>query len=261
MSKFILIATLLLSFNVIVAQSDLEALDKKYTPVSSGKDQLSDHVKNKVGELRQGISFEVMSVTRGQLSFEYQREVLGPSIIGLVSVGIPFSYDFTHRFYGSEFETLSAPMGQLSVVDFYEISNKVRATPWLQIGCRFILDEPGDLDGRGIELRFRFQRESFDLKNSSNGFYDFSQIDEDIRVGHQTIFISYRSQTRSSSSSRFIHGLTYGIGYRMVSVPVIKYFNNQDPNATSSYLTSYDGSRNSQSVFSVLLTYTVGLGW
>ncbi|MFN6379127.1 MAG: hypothetical protein ACK4WD_07620 [Flavobacteriales bacterium] len=260
MNKLVLSTALLFCFNVLVAQSELDELDKKYTPMSSGKEQLSDQIKSKVGTVHSGLSFEVMSLTRGQLSFEYQREIFVPSVVGFVSVGIPFSYDFVHRFYGSEFSSSISTENELSMYELYNNSSRISSSPWFQLGCRILFDEPGDLDGRGIELRYRRQKERLELSNSNSSGYDFSQIDSDVEFGHQTLFISYRAQSRRSSNSRFIYGLSYGVGFRMIDVPVVKYSSSIGMFTTSDIAT-YDGSKKEQTLISVLFTYTVGFGW
>lgn len=244
--------------DVLYSQVDMTELDRKYTPISSGNKQPGG--TSHVSSMHNGISFELMGLTRGQLSFEYQREILVPNVVGMVSVGIPVIHDFVHRFYGTEWAAFAPSSNQLGYNEYYTSGATSQSAPWFQAGLRILFDDPEDLDGRGIEVRYRIQNETLNFSRASNDLYDFSALKSDLKMKHRSLFISYRSQASNTPRSLFIHGLSYGLGFRMIDYPTVKL--EQDLfSFSSTTIAKLDGGRSNLLLISVLLTYTVGFGW
>jgi hypothetical protein len=245
---------------VMLGQADMTELDRKYTPLSSTKKRPVGANDGLIGGVRNGVSFEILGLSRGQLSFEYQREVFVPNVVGMVSLGAPILGDFVHRFYGTEWASFTTMNNELGYDQLYTNGATLKAAPWFQAGIRVLFDDPEDLDGRGIELRFRTQTERLDFSGVTSDFYDFSLLPSDYEVRHRTLFISYRAQSSSAPRSRFISGLSYGLGIRMVNYPTIRI---EEDNSFMSSLSklSLDGSRKELVMISVLLSYSIGFGW
>lgn len=260
MNKSIITSLLLLSISsFLYSQVDMTELDKKYTPISSSKMKPGGGGDGYISNLRNGVSFELLGLTRGQFSFEYQREVFNPSVVALVSVGFPIAHDFVHRFYGTEWASFSSVYNELGYSEFYTNGTTTTTSPWFQTGIRVLFDNPEDLDGRGFEVRFRMQKEKLNFP-SSGTYYDFSQLPSDLDIKHRTIFISYRSQASNTPRSRFIHGLSYGLGIRMIDYPSIKLVQ-ENGSFTSNTVAQLGDTPKELILVSVLFTYSVGFGW
>ncbi len=260
MKNSIISALIVLCPLVFLSQSDYSELDKKYTPQSSQKEPILGRGASNLSSVKNGLSFELMALTRGQLSFEYQRQIYFPQLVGLVSAGIPVGNDFVHRAYNAEWASGGGSSSELDYYQFFNYSRSIEARPWFQVGLRVLFDEPKDMDGRGIELRYRRQKEVFSFSNSED-FIDLSRLTGEYGVTHQTIFISYRAQVSNIPKSRFIHGVSYGLGIRTISFPLIKVVEVSDIFSNNQVAVAQGNEMTEFSNLIVLFTYSVGLAW